>query len=116
VSTGVGGFKYAADGADLEALGAAEPPVAGGDALDEGLLDESLGFELGDEIGEEGVKVGLAFVAVGRIDDDVLGEEPVLEGVARGAGLAAGGPGAGGVLGVALVGGALFGGHGFEHG
>jgi len=61
VDVGVRGLRGAADGADFEALGAAKSPVARGDALDEGFLDEGLGLKLGDEVGEEGVEIFAAF-------------------------------------------------------
>jgi len=108
--------ESAADGADFEALGAAESPVASGDTLDERFFDDALRLKPGDEVGEEGVEIGLALGGVGRVDDDVLGEEAVLEGVAGGAGFAFRRLGAGGLLDVTAVGGAFFVGNGFGHG
>ncbi|MFH0981090.1 MAG: hypothetical protein V2A79_06095 [Planctomycetota bacterium] len=97
-----------ADGTDLVALGAAEPPVAGGDAFDQGFFDDAVRLEFGAEVGEEGVEVGAALGAVARVNDDLAGEEAVFERVAARPGLALGGPGSGGALGIGTVGEALF--------
>jgi hypothetical protein len=68
-------FQGLADCAIFEALDAVQPPVAGGDALDEGLLDEAAGLELFAEVREQCVKVGLGFGAGGAGDDDAPGEQ-----------------------------------------
>ena len=98
------------DRAGFEAVGAAESPVADGDALDEGLLDDAVGFEFVDEVGEEGVEFGADFVGVGSGHDDGLGEQAMLEGVAGDFGFALGCGGTGGFLRVLLIGEALLGG------
>ena len=78
-----------------------------------GFFYHASGFELGADVGEQGVEVGL--ILVWRIDNDVRREEGVLEGVLGDAGLATGGLGAGGFACVLRVGTALsFGGH-FGH-
>jgi len=87
---GVGSFEESAQGADLEALNAAESPEAGGDAFHEGLFDEITRLQLDAKVGEESVEVLLTLVGVGVVKDDVAGQESVLEGVARGAGFAGG--------------------------
>ncbi len=65
-------------------------------------------MEFAAEVGEKCVELGAAFGEVGAGDDDVFGEQAVLEGVAGGAGFSVGGFRAGGFLGVPPVGTALF--------
>jgi hypothetical protein len=97
-----------ADGPGLEALGAAEPPETSGDAFDEGVFDDILGFVVVEEALEEGAEILGAFGIVFG-DDDVGGEEAMLDGVFGGSGLAIGRLRAGGFPGVLLVGAAFFG-------
>jgi len=97
-----------ADGAELEALGAAEAPVGGGEARDEHLLDDAAGLEFVAEVGDEGVEVGGILGAVAAENDDLAGAQAVLEGVLGGAGLAFGGPRSGGPASVFAVGLKLF--------
>ena len=105
---GIGGFQRAADSAGLEALGAAESPIAGGDAFDEGFLDEAVGAEFATEVGEQGVEIGLGLGTLKALDDDILSEQAVLEGVAADAGLSARGFGAGGLFCIEAIGLPLF--------
>ena len=84
--------------------GAAESPEAGGDALDEGSLDNVAGVEVVLELGKKGTEVLGAFGAVAGGDDDLVGEEAVPEGVAAGSAFALGRLGAGRFLGVDAVG------------
>ena len=72
--------------ADFVTLGAAEAPVAGSGALDEGFFDDALGLEVGVEVVEESVEFFAGFGAVAVEDEDLLGEEDVLESVRAGAG------------------------------
>lgn len=90
-------------------MGAAEAPVADGDAFDEGLFQRAGGLEVRDEVGEKSVEILGALVGRGCLDDDSLGEQAVLEGVHGGTGFSLGRLGAGGALGVGAVGGGLFG-------
>jgi len=99
------------DGVGFEAVGAAEPPVGGGEALDEHFLDEGSRLEVGPEAITDSVQLADVFGVVGQ--DNVLGEQAVPEGVTRGAGLAVRGPGTGGLAGVGTVGGELLVGDGF---
>jgi hypothetical protein len=105
-----------ADGAELEALGAAESPVGGGEARDEHLLDDAAGLDFAAEIGDEGVEVVGVLGAVAAENDDLAGEQAVLESVAGGAGLAFGGTRSGGPASVLAVGLKLFFGNAFRHG
>jgi hypothetical protein len=105
----VGGLQGGTDGAEFESLGAAEAPVGGGDALDEGFLDQATGLELGQQVVEDGVELGAVLGGVGGLEE-VPGEQAVLEGVSAGAGLALRGTGAGGAAGVAAIGTKLQGG------
>jgi hypothetical protein len=114
---GLAGLAGLLDGFGLEAVGAAQTPVAGGQTLDEELLEGALGLQVFGEGNEEVVVVVVGFVRVLGGQDDLVGEQAVLDGVLGGAGFAFGGPGAGGFFGVGPVGGAflfgsLFGWHG----
>jgi len=104
------------DGAELEALGAAESPVGGGEASDEHLLDDAAGLDLAGEVGDEGVEVGGVLGAIAVENDDLAGSQAVLEGVLGGAGFAFGGAGPGGPASVFAVGLKLFFGNAFWHG
>ena len=88
-------------------MGAAQAPVDGGDAFDEGLLDEPLGIELVDEVGEEAVELADVFAAVALGDDALPGKQAVLEGVPAGASFTLEGSRAGGFAGILAVGGDL---------
>lgn len=99
-----GPFDGAGDMLDLGAEGAAEPPVGDGNFLDEEVFEGADGMEVVDETGKEVLEILAGFVDVFALDDDTPGQEAVFEGVEFGAGLALGGAGAGGVLGVAPVG------------
>lgn len=104
------------EGADLEALSASQPPETGGDAFDEGPFDYIPWIELFEEAFEESLELFGSFRAVAGGDDDLGGEEAVPDGVACGAGLAAGGFGTGRLLGVAAVGREPAFGDDFSHG
>lgn len=69
-------------------------------------LAESDGFDgaLGSELGEERILKGVEFLAFIIADDEVAGGEPVTGCVLPNASLAGDGAGAGGVLGVGLIG------------
>jgi hypothetical protein len=110
-SQGTGGF-FGVEGVEgfvLEAFGALESPGEADGAVGEG------GFEgaLGGQFGEHLVAVGLEFAWIFANDDGVAGDQAVLESVLGDGGLACGGAGAGGFLGVLAIGLDLgFGGHG----
>ena len=93
-----------ADGPDLERLGAAETLDGGGEAVDVQALDDVARAEVVFQLVEQGAEVLGALGAVASGDDDLIGEQAVLEGVAAGAAFALGGAGAGGFLGVGAVG------------
>jgi len=75
----------------------------GGELDDQIALVGSLGGEVLKEPIAESFEVGGGFEG----EDGEFGGEPVFDGVESGIGFAGGGPGAGGLLGVALVSGAL---------
>ena len=104
------------DGAELEALSAAESPVGGSEASDEHFLNDAAWLDLVAEVGDEGVEVGGILGAVAAENDDLAGAQAVLEGVLGGAGLAFGGPRSGGPASVFAVGLKLFFGNAFWHG
>jgi len=87
--------------AGFGAVEAAEAPGGEDDGLGEDLLAGGGGLE----IAEEGVAEGVVFGLVLGGEDGALGGEAVAEGVEAGDGLAFGGAGAGGLLGVGAVGG-----------
>jgi hypothetical protein len=97
-------------------MGAAESPVGGGEARDEHFLDDATGLEFVAEIGDEGVEVGGVLGAIATDNDDLAGEQSVLEGVSGGAGLAFGGAWSGGPASVFAVGLKLFFCDAFRHG
>jgi hypothetical protein len=110
---GVGGFVgvEVVEGLVLEALGAEETPGEGDGAVGEHCLHVTFGIQFGEHL----VAVGLEFARVLALNDGLLGEEAVLDGVMGDDGLAFGGAGAGGFLGVATVGVDLgLGGHGMS--
>ena len=98
--------------ADLDLLGAEGAPGVGGELGDQVALVSGLGGEVLKEAIAESFEVGGGFEG----EDGEFGGEPVGDGVEAGIGFAGGGPGAGGFLGVALVGGALRFGDGSWHG
>ncbi|HPD30732.1 MAG TPA: hypothetical protein PLL20_12105, partial [Phycisphaerae bacterium] len=92
------------DAVGFVSQGPAEAPVADGDPLDEEALGRADGLIFGGKLIEEFIE-GVAILGRVVADDGVAGEEAVLKGVAAGAGLAFGGPGAGGFAGVGAIGG-----------
>jgi len=98
--------------ADFDLLGADGAPGVGGELGDQVALVSGLGGEVLKKAIAESFEVGGGFEG----EDGEFGGEPVGDGVEAGIGFAGGGPGAGGFLGVALVGGALRFGDGSWHG
>jgi hypothetical protein len=88
-------------------MGTPEPPIGDGYLFDQYFLQRALRIELIFQIQQNGIKLLLAFRAFAGVNEDLFGQQAVLEGVAGGDGLAGWCDRSGRVGGILSIGGDL---------